>query len=140
MQPKLTPELQKQIVKTILAGNYGEVASEAAGIDRATFYRWMERGQKSGKADKPYREFRSAVEEARADSETELVATIMKAAASGSWPAAAWLLERGVSPERWAKLTERKRANSDEVEEPKSAAEAIRDEVAAKRKARATGT
>lgn len=43
---KLTPELQSEICKLIAAGNYPEVAAEANGIDRATFYRWMAKGKK----------------------------------------------------------------------------------------------
>ena len=61
---KLTPELQQQIVVRILAGGFDHVAAESAGIDRSTFYRWMERGR-TAKAGL-YREFLEGVRQARA--------------------------------------------------------------------------
>jgi transposase len=112
---KLSPELQERCAALIRAGNTVEVAAEAAGISEATFYAWMARGEQSRASDRPYREFRAAVEQARAEAEATLVTRIAKAAANGSWPAAAWLLERRYS-ERWAKVTERNRASRDEDE------------------------
>ena len=96
---KLTPEIQDRIVAAIRAGNYVETAARHAGIDPATFYRWMERGAKerSGK----YREFRKAVEKARADAEVRHVAIIAQAATK-RWEAAAWWLERSF-PDRWGR-------------------------------------
>ena len=44
---KLTPEVQEKIVTAIRAGNYAQVAAVYAGIGERTFYRWMERGEKS---------------------------------------------------------------------------------------------
>jgi transposase len=97
---KLSPELQEKVAGLIRAGNTVEIAAEASGISEATFYAWMARGERSGKADAPYRAFRDAVEQAKAGGEAMLVTRIAKAAADGSWSAAAWLLERR-SPERW---------------------------------------
>ena len=48
----------------IRAGTYDWVAAEAAVIGNSTYYRWMERGERS--AAEPYRSFWSAVRQARA--------------------------------------------------------------------------
>lgn len=131
---KLSPEVTTQITRLIRVGNTNEIAADAAGISRTTFFSWMDRGTKGGRTNKPYRDFRQAVEQARAEAEATLVARIAKAAQNGSWSAAAWLLERS-APERWAKLSERKNADSDETEAPTNPAEAIRDELAQRRRA-----
>lgn len=114
---KLTPETQTQITRLIQVGNTVEVAAEAAGISRSTFFSWMERGAEAGPKNKPFRDFRTAVEQARAEAEATLVARIAKAAQNGSWSAAGWLLERSV-PERWAKLSERAKHGDDHTEAP----------------------
>lgn len=67
---------------------------------RQTLHEWIKRGESKARADLPYREFAAAVERARAEAESDLVAQMRKASASGSWKATAWLLER-VAPERW---------------------------------------
>lgn len=48
---KLTPEIQKKIVAAISSGNYYEAACQYAGVDYATFRRWLIKGEeaKSGK-------------------------------------------------------------------------------------------
>ena len=94
---KLTPEVQEKIVSLVRAGNYPEVAAQAAGIDPRTYYRWMEKGE-DGPA--PYGQFRHAVKEAQAAAESHAVTIIRKAAIDGSWQAAAWFLERSKA-ERW---------------------------------------
>ena len=70
---KLTPEVTDQIARLIRVGNTVEVAAVAAGISRSTYFAWMDRGTKAGKADEPYREFREAVGQARAEAEAVLV-------------------------------------------------------------------
>ena len=61
---KLTPELQEQVLTFIRAGGWDYIAAEAAGIDRSTFYRWLQRGRNASKG--PYRGFFAAVREAKA--------------------------------------------------------------------------
>jgi hypothetical protein len=39
---KRTPEVVEQIVASIKSGSFAHVAASAAGIHRATFYRWMD--------------------------------------------------------------------------------------------------
>ena len=43
--PTITDEIQDEIVRLIEAGNYPDTAAQAAGISRATFYRWRKEGQ-----------------------------------------------------------------------------------------------
>jgi len=117
---KLTPAVEERIARAIRAGNYPEVAARHAGVHPSTYYRWLERGGLDGDApeDDPYRRFRAEVERALADAEAAEVALIAQAARSGSWQAAAWLLERR-HPDRWGR-----RARLEQVHEVKGADEA----------------
>lgn len=136
---KLTPEVQTQISQLIRAGNTVEVAAAAAGIGEGTFYEWMARGDKPGAAHDSFREFRAAIEQARAESEAGMVARIAKAASNGSWQAAAWLLERR-APERWAKAAERRLLADQESADKQQVAPdpfSEADELAARRAGRA---
>lgn len=105
---KLTPEVQERIVAVLRSGAYVHQAAETAGIGRSTFDDWIRRGDSDAEKDKPYRELREAVEQARAEAEARHVALIARAS-SKSWQAAAWLLERQY-PERWGKPSDRNRA------------------------------
>jgi hypothetical protein len=69
------------------------------GIHVTTFEKWMQRGAEEEVG--PHRELRDRIERARAEGEARNVALIAKAA-TDSWQAAAWLLERQ-HPERWAR-------------------------------------
>jgi len=99
---KLTPALQEEIVRAIRGGSYPEIAAVYAGVDRSTYYRWMERGDPEGTrpADRIYRVFRAAVEQAQAAAEIRLVALISRAA-EHDWRAGAHLLARQ-HPSRWS--------------------------------------
>jgi transposase len=99
----LTVEVADRIVQLLRAGNYVETAVAAAGIGRATFYEWLERGvpEGSAQADAPFRAFRERVDRAKAEGEARNVALIVKAAAT-NWHAAAWMLERQY-PDRWGR-------------------------------------
>jgi transposase len=77
-----------------------EMAARAAGISEATFYRWLQRGENSKSGI--FREFCEAVKNAEAEAEAELLSFIIEQARSGTWQAAAWILERR-HPERWAR-------------------------------------
>jgi len=93
---KLTPRIHTVVVESIRAGNYMEVAARAAGVDKATLYRWLEKGAKTSGV---YRDFRDAIETADADSEAESVKTIVEAGRR-NWKAAMTYLERR-HPDRW---------------------------------------
>jgi len=99
---KLTPETHNKIIGAIKAGNYLETAAQYAGIDQATLHRWLNRGADDNEPDPRYREFREAVQNARAEAEARNVALIQKAANEGTWQAAAWYLER-TAHARWGR-------------------------------------
>lgn len=65
-RPKLTPTLQARICNWIRRGGYPQVAAEAAGIPRAVFESWMEKGSQSN-SRKIYRELVQEVEKAHAE-------------------------------------------------------------------------
>ena len=101
----LTKEVHDLIVDAIKLGNYQEHAANAAGITAATFYNWIDRGKRererlSNPDEKPnpkeavFLEFFEAVEKAKALAIAQNVAVIQRAAATGTWQAAAWWLER----------------------------------------------
>jgi transposase len=100
---KLTTEVEEKILKAIRSGNYAEPAALYAGVHRATYFRWMERGDPAGTAptDRRYRAFRARVEQAKAEAEVRDVTMIAKAG-ERDWRARAWSLERR-HPERWAR-------------------------------------
>lgn len=100
--PKLTKAVQDKIVNAIGAGNYQDAAARYAGISETTYYRWMSEAREPG-ASKELREFRDAVEKARADAEARNVALIQNAAQNGTWQAAAWWLERS-HPQKWGRI------------------------------------
>lgn len=135
---KHSPEVERLIVSLLEAGNTVETAAGAAGISPETFYDWMRRGLRDGKRDAKFRAFRAAVEQARSMAEATLVTRISKAAANGSWQAAAWLLERR-SPEQWLKPTERGNARGNKLpDEPRDPFAELdtEDEVAKRREAK----
>jgi hypothetical protein len=97
---KLTEKVQDKIVLAIRAGASPEGSAQFAGIDRATFYRWMEKGRKANKG--PHRKFVDAVEKAKADLETQIASKLMKAIVEGKLEYAIPLLERRF-PDLWAR-------------------------------------
>lgn len=108
---KLTKPRHEGIVRMIASGSYSEIAARANGVGPSTFYAWMKRGENAevddkGKPidfdDERYVEFREAVKEAEAKAEVLAVGRIQQAAASGTWTASAWYLERKY-PDRWGR-------------------------------------
>ena len=99
---KLTPESQETIVDGINAGLTFRLTCARAGVNPATFYRWLEKGEtaKSGR----YREFCDTVSRAKADSALRLVSQITLQAPT-DWRAAAFMLERRF-PDDYGKRTE----------------------------------
>lgn len=80
---KLTPELQAAIVKLVQLGVHPHVAAGAMGVQTATFYEWMARGE-ARDAERPsvpeYTEFAEAVRRAERESESALVALAVQKA------------------------------------------------------------
>jgi hypothetical protein len=105
--PKLTQELQDQIVQYIKVGAYIETAAAACGLNKSTFYDWLKRGaraQQKGEwpeEEQKYVDFSNAIEKATADAELRDVGLIARAAQT-TWQAAAWRLERKF-PHRWGR-------------------------------------
>jgi len=97
---KLTPKLQDKVVAAVRAGSSPEGAAQYAGIDRSTFYRWMERGRRTRTG--PYKKFRDAIDKAKADLETMLAAKIIKGINEGQLDLAIPFLERRY-PELWGR-------------------------------------
>ena len=110
---KLTSDVQEKIVQALGAGNYQEAAASFAGISKATFFAWLDRGriertrleegEKPRKAESIYLDFVDAVENARAQAQVRHVANITKAGADGTWQASAWWLERSY-PQQWGRF------------------------------------
>ena len=106
---KLTPKTCKAIVGYVADGNFFETACAAAGIDKATGHRWLVRGkaerdriQKGADPileEAPYREFRDAIEKARATPITELTNLLMIEARDGDRKAMEYLLGRLSPPQ-----------------------------------------
>jgi len=80
---KRTPEREARLFEALRAGNTRRASCSYAGIDQDTLIRWINR----------FPDFAEAVEKAESDAEIRNVAIIQKAA-SDTWQAAAWWLER----------------------------------------------
>ncbi len=98
---KLTKAVCERILPAIRAGTPVESACRAAAIAPATFYRWLERGERE--SDGIYHDFVQEVRQAEAEAEVHAVATIRRAMAE-DWRAALAYLERR-HPSRWRKQT-----------------------------------
>lgn len=72
---KLNKELADKIAGLVRIGNYNYVAARACGISKATFYKWIEKGEedKSKGKDTIYAYFSEAIGLAEAEAEVSLV-------------------------------------------------------------------
>jgi hypothetical protein len=96
---KLTTAVCERILTNMRAGVSGEIAAQAEGVSRTTFYAWKAKGERQ--AQGIYRDFLDGVK--RAEAEVELsCATIVCQAMPTTWQAAAWMLERRW-PQRWGR-------------------------------------
>jgi len=100
---KLTPELQADLVRALASGAYIEAACEYVGVDRGTYYRWIAKASEDD-APEEYRNFRDAVEKARAAVTLRMAGRVLAAADDGSWQAGAWWLERS-HPDQYGRRT-----------------------------------
>ena len=99
---KLTLELQEELTRALTGGAYIEDACAYVGLGVTTFYRWMNEAQAEDATDE-LREFREAVEKARAQAVIRNIAFVQRAA-EDSWQAAAWWLER-TRPDHYGRRT-----------------------------------
>jgi hypothetical protein len=95
---KLTPEVQARICEALKKGNYRSTAAAAAGIHRNTLINWEKRGEEG---EAPYVDFLTAMQQAEAEAEMDLVDLIRNAQpgvptvrGADLWQAWAWVLER----------------------------------------------
>lgn len=90
---KINDDICRAIVLLVSSGVPQSAAAAAARIGRRTLQRWISLGRKTTNKKSPYRQLYLDVKKAEADAITRNVAIIQKAA-SKSWTAAAWWLER----------------------------------------------
>lgn len=124
---KLTPELQARLIQYLRQGNYIVTACNAVGIDRTSFWRWMQIGEQE--TEGIHFEFCNAAKQAMAEGEAEMALRVrsatrdrvVEAAPEGfvlipsSWQAAMTFLERRY-PQRWGRrVQETKHSGSVEV-------------------------
>ena len=100
---KLTPELTREITDYISDGNSPTISATLVGISSSTYFSWMSKGSNQ---EPRFMEFSESIERAKAQSIVNRVAYISRAADSGHWRAAAWLLER-MAPESFGKNSTR---------------------------------
>lgn len=93
----LTADVRDSIVRSMRLGLFAEQAAQLAGIAERTLDNWVRQGKDGVE---PYATFYAEFCAARAQGEQAYVGVISKAAASGEWSAAAWILERR-HPKRW---------------------------------------
>lgn len=96
---KLTHEIIQRSAELIAAGNYHKTVCEYLGIDKSTWYRWLQYGEKAKNGI--FRDFYNAIKRAEAEAVARNVAIIQRAA-QDSWQAAAWWLERKY-PNEWGR-------------------------------------
>jgi len=127
---KLNEKVHESIVSSIKSGSFQTVAAQRAGIAISTFRSWMERGEMelarieegfpSDAEEEKYLRFKQDVDVARATAEVEAVKMVRMSAASGTWQAAAWYLERSF-PQRWARNREEEAPKSKQAADPEEA-------------------
>jgi hypothetical protein len=91
---KFNEERSQKIIEALRGGNTRKASAEYAGINQDTLADWAKR----------YSDFSDSIKKAEADAEVRNVAIISKAA-SETWQAAAWWLERR-RHEDWKKRDE----------------------------------
>jgi transposase len=100
---KLTPKLMERICDSISKGNYISTACQAIGIHKATYYNWLEQGERDTNAgiDSVFADFLQHVRKAEAENE-QVIVNMVRDAAPKNWIAAMTVLERR-HPERWGR-------------------------------------
>lgn len=120
---KLTPELLKKAEQLLAAGNYVTTVCDYLGIDRSTWYKWLEQGRKANKG--LYFDFFHTVKKAESEAEIRAVTGILKAG-NTNWQAFAWFLERKY-PDRWKRDRGADTSDVSDEGEGASLAEALRE-------------
>jgi hypothetical protein len=137
---------QERLDRLFLAISLGLRADEAlkyAGIGKSTFYAWKSRGRDARDlqgmgivarpGEVPYIEFLDRLEREDATFHVQNLAVMNRAARSGSWRAAAWLLEHlrpddySATPRRAPEATSRNDPEPVSLEELEAAVREVKD-------------
>lgn len=107
---KLTADVHRAIVQSIAGGAFATTAAHAAGVSKATYFRWLQRGRQATEraeqgadvplSEAPFQAFYEDVSQADANVEIAVASILYQAARAGDWRAGAWLLERRF-PDQW---------------------------------------
>jgi hypothetical protein len=101
---KLTAEVQRTLTFALQEGASIEHACDYAGIDEATYHRWVQRGEEAAAGDEAFSEFCEAVTRARGRGVVTDLLAISDAVRCHDWHAAAWRLQHRYPQEYGAKL------------------------------------
>ena len=107
----LTKEVRDEIALRLSSGCTLEVAAQAVGVNRRTIQTWLSVGREARDLDEQGAKLTprqveclgllEAEQAARAELRVKALASIQKAALTGTWQAGAWLLER-LFPDEYA--------------------------------------
>lgn len=89
---KKTPEVEAHIIEALSAGHCRGTAAGLARVGASTLSRWVSEDE----------DFAQAVHTAESQAVAAALGVITQAAASGTWQAAAWWLERRY-PDQWGR-------------------------------------
>lgn len=122
----LTESEQLAIVQALRLGTPVAIASEAAGVASGTLKTWMARGREERArreaGEEPDRRYDrhlalvDVIDKAKAEGMVSHVVSISRAAQSGKWQAAAWMLSR-TAPEEFGPPEQRIRHLGDEADD-----------------------
>lgn len=91
-RPKLlNPEIRGRLCEAIRAGSTIELACKYAGCGVVTYYDAVNRAKRG---EPEWAEFQAELEAAEGSGAVQLLSVIRESAMAGTWPAAAWILER----------------------------------------------
>jgi len=112
----LDETIKEAFVEALKTGTVIEDAAAYTGISERVVYKWLTRGREEvdrqtafpdsdpNPEEEIYVQFMQEVEKARASARLRAIGVIQRAAAEGTWQAAAWYLERS-APKNWARQT-----------------------------------
>lgn len=101
----------KKAIELIKNGSYVKPAIQSVGLNYHTHLNWWNNGKKG---IKPYDEYYQRIEEAKAQSETDIVEMLHDSIEQGNTGVAQWMLSRKF-PKRWEK-TERSEVKVDNTQ------------------------
>lgn len=101
---KLTADVQRTLTFALGEGASIAHACDYAGIDEATFHRWMQRGEEAADGDEAFCAFGEAVTRARGQGIVTDLCAISDAVRAHDWHAAAWRLQHRYPAEYGAKV------------------------------------